>query len=84
MDTILAMQAKPPLKWHVDLATGVCTHRDHGLRVLVLAGDAQALNWPDVERALAVKHGHNTAAMGRRLVREALGIYRLHASHGGG
>lgn len=62
-------------RWQVDLATGVCTH-DSGLRVQGTRTrehwSVAALNWPAVERALAAKHGHNTAAMGRRLLGEAL------------
>lgn len=63
-------------RWQVDLATGLCTH-DTGLRVQISAGGAgaQALNWPEIERALAVKHGHNTAAMGRRLLDEARRVF---------
>jgi hypothetical protein len=63
-------------RWTVDPATGVCTH-DSGLKVRVEPGGAgaEALNWPEIERELAKKHGHNAAAMGQRLLREAREVF---------
>lgn len=60
-------------RWAVDHAAGTYTH-ECGLAVQ-FDGPAdtrgRALNAPQVQAALAVKNGHNAAAMIQRMLREA-------------
>jgi hypothetical protein len=65
-------------RWTVDLASGLCTH-ESGLQVRHDGRGVRALNWEAIEAQLRDVHGHNTAAMGRRLLAEALKVYAFAA-----
>lgn len=57
-------------RWAVDQAAGTATH-DNGLQVTLHRGQPRASNATQVQQALAVKNGHNAAAMIDRMLREA-------------
>lgn len=60
-------------RWRVDQSAGVATH-ESGLVVRMAGGQAVADNADQVREALAVKNGHNAAAMVARMLREAAAL----------
>ena len=67
------------LRWTVDHAKGIYMH-ECGLLVRFM-GDAdtrgQALNAQATQEELAVKNGHNAAAMIQRMLREAAELHKF-------
>ena len=62
------------LRWTIDHAAGTYTHKECGLLVQFHGADdirGRADNAAEVTQALAVKNGHNAAAMVARMLREA-------------